>query len=265
MTHSQKTVHFIPEFFQDPYERISILVIGAGGNGSQMISALSRINHALTGLGHPGIIVTLMDDDTVEQSNIGRQLFTANDLGDNKAVNLITRFNRCYGTDWRAVPKRFEENMNITGYNIIITCVDNVKARLAVAKAFDAIEKKMSGISAEDTPYYWLDLGNAQETGQVILGSQNIKQPKTKLYQTVSKLPCVHQMIDLSKVNEKDSGPSCSLAEALEKQDLFINSALVQCGASLLWSLLKDAALEAHGFFLNLGAYKMNPIPIIKK
>ena len=33
-----------------------------------------------------------------------------------------------------------------------------------------------------------------------------------------------------ARVKEEESGPSCSLAEALEKQDLFINSTLAQLG-----------------------------------
>ncbi len=54
--------------------------------------------------------------------------------------------------------------------------------------------------------------------------------------------------------------PSCSLAEALEKQDLFINSTLASMGASLLWKLFREGMTEQRGFFLNLKTFCALPI-----
>ena len=64
------------------------------------------------------------------------------------------------------------------------------------------------------------------------------------------------------KVKEKDSGPSCSLAEALEKQDLFINSTLAQLGCNILWKMFRNGMIEHQGLYLNLSTLKMNPIPV---
>lgn len=69
-------------------------------------------------------------------------------------------------------------------------------------------------------------------------------------------------MFDLTQVNEQDSGPSCSLAEALRKQDLFINPTLAQLGCALLWKLFREVKIEYHGIFLNLSTLKTNPIPV---
>ena len=55
-----------------------------------------------------------------------------------------------------------------------------------------------------------------------------------KLYETVESLKVITRYVKYAKVKEKDSGPSCSLAEALEKQDLFINSTLAQLGCNIL-------------------------------
>ncbi|MDR0412404.1 MAG: hypothetical protein LBH61_01175, partial [Dysgonamonadaceae bacterium] len=60
----------------------------------------------------------------------------------------------------------------------------------------------------------------------------------------------------------RDSGPSCSLAEAIEKQDLFINSALANIGAKLLWKLFKEGTTSHAGTFLNMDTMKMNPITL---
>jgi PRTRC genetic system ThiF family protein len=112
--------------------------------------------------------------------------------------------------------------------------------------------------------YYWLDLGNLQKTGQAILGTlRDISQPKddnhtcTKVLKTViEKLP------QIKKIKEKDQGPSCSLAEALHKQDLFINSILAQFGCNLLWKLFREGMIRYHGCYVNLDSLIVNPIKL---
>jgi len=66
----------------------------------------------------------------------------------------------------------------------------------------------------------------------------------------------------LLQSEEQDDTPSCSLAEALEKQELFINSALAQMGCSLLWSLFRYGMTEYRGFFLNLGNFQSQPLKV---
>ena len=267
---NKKTVHFVPTYFLRPVHPITVCLVGAGGNGSQMLSALCRIDHALRAIGdHPGLNVTVFDPDKVEPSNIGRQLFTQGDLGQNKAECLVTRFNRCFGTRWTARDRKFEHD-SVCGSqypNIIITCVDNIDARKKIGKLFRAWNIKpeqdsYSTYAMEHRAYYWLDLGNAQKTGQAILGSNYIRQPETKEYETTDMLPTITEQFDLSKIKEKDSGPSCSMAEALTKQDLFINSVLVQNSASLLWSLLTDMAIDTRGMFVNVDTYQTVPVRI---
>lgn len=68
---------------------------------------------------------------------------------------------------------------------------------------------------------------------------------------------------DLLKQSEQqDDTPSCSLAEALEKQDLYINSALAQMGYSLLWNMFRYGMSEYRDFFLNLKNYQSQPIKV---
>jgi hypothetical protein len=63
-------------------------------------------------------------------------------------------------------------------------------------------------------------------------------------------------------IADHDSGPSCSLAEALEKQDLFINSALAQLGCDLLWKMFRHGMTEQRGLYLNLETMTVNPMPV---
>ncbi len=70
------------------------------------------------------------------------------------------------------------------------------------------------------------------------------------------------EVTQMTKVNEKDSGPSCSLAEALSKQDLFVNSTLAQLGCNLLWKLFREGMISHSGLYLNLKTMNVNPISL---
>ena len=250
-------LHFADNYIINPRHRVTVDLVGAGGTGSQVISTLARIDYALYKLGHPGLYVTIHDDDIVTEANIGRQLFSATDVGLNKANVLATRINSFYGTDWEANPSRYDACTGVHA-NITITCVDNVASRIQIGRGL----RTKIGVDHQKA-LYWLDFGNQLDRGQVVLGTLGkIKQPKSKQYKTVCELKCVDQMFDLSKVDETESGPSCSLAEALRKQDLFINSFLAQTGCALLWKLLYEQCIDMQGAYVNLSTMKVNPIKI---
>ncbi len=68
----------------------------------------------------------------------------------------------------------------------------------------------------------------------------------------------------LKRSEEADNTPSCSLPEALDKQDLYINSSLAQMGCSLLWSLFRHGMTENRGFFHNLDkTFITQPIKVV--
>ena len=68
--------------------------------------------------------------------------------------------------------------------------------------------------------------------------------------------------VSYSTIREEDSGPSCSLAEALRKQDLFINSMLAQIGCDILWRMFREGRTFYRGAYLNLDTLRVNPIPV---
>lgn len=255
-----KKIHYTAGYLLNPSHPVTVNLIGCGGTGSQVLTCLARINHSLIALGHPGIQVHAYDNDEITHANIGRQLFSPSDVGLNKANVLITRINRFFGTYWTAMPYRYGERRSSTA-NICISCVDSVASR----KEIDRLNKSRKGKGSADLEgqYYWMDFGNGRTTGQIVLGTlQDIKQPKTKEYEVVPALRTITQIFDLSGVNEKDSGPSCSLAEALSKQDLFINSTLAQMGCAMLWKLLSTGSIDYQGMYLNLDTMKVNPIKL---
>ena len=261
-----KRVHYVDNYLFAPRHPVTINLIGGGGTGSQVLTCLARLDVTLRALGHPGLFVTLYDPDEVTEANIGRQLFGYSDLGLNKAVCLITRINHFFGNDWKAESRLFPSlpknagNKNLA--NITITCTDNIKSRLDVAKLLKTV--RYGNYRNDESPLYWMDFGNTQTSGQALIGTvpKTIQQPKSELYETVGSLPVITEYVNYSSVKTEDSGPSCSLAEALEKQDLFINSTLAQLGCNILWKMFRNGMIGYQGLYLNLESLKVNPINV---
>jgi len=260
-------VHVIEKTLLQPYNPVSVHLIGAGGTGSQMLTALGRMNQALIGLGHPGLVVRCFDDDKVERTNLGRQLFTTAELGLHKSVALINRINRFFGTNWKAETEKFDKQYTGGGGDqwatITISCVDTVSARFEIGEILQKVSKQFG--NSRNRPLYWMDFGNSKDSGQVVLATiGKISQPVSQKYRPVEALPFVtDEFKDLLLQSEQtDNTPSCSLAEALAKQDLFINSALANLGASLLWQMFREGILYNRGFFLNLKDFRTQPLKV---
>ena len=258
-------VHFTHNYLLNPTNPVTVNLIGAGGTGSQVLTALARMNQSLLALNHAGLSVRVFDEDTVTTANLGRQLFAEAEIGMQKAVALINRVNRFFGTNWKAVPALFNrdlEKMETYKADITISCVDTAQARFEIAE----ILKKLAVGSryVRGGMLYWMDFGNSQNTGQVVLSTLGkIGQPASKKYKPVATLPLVtEEFKSLLLDSEEDTTPSCSLAEALTKQDLFINSALANLGASLLWQLFREGMTENRGFFLNLKDFRAQPLKV---
>ena len=261
-------VHFTDNTLINPTNPVTVNLIGAGGTGSQVLTALARMNHALTELNHAGLSVRLWDNDMITEANLGRQLFAESELGLYKSVALINRVNRFFGTNWKAETQKFEKDglgrlQSNMKSEIYISCVDSVKSRFDIAEILN--ELKIDKGYYRNQCKYWIDFGNSQFTGQVLLSTiGNIKQPNSKKYETVENLPFITEEFgELLKISEEeDNTPSCSLAEALEKQDLFINSTLAQMGSSLLWNIFRNGLTVNRGFFLNLKNFQSQPIKL---
>lgn len=261
-------VHFTDIDLITPTNPIEVNLIGVGGTGSKVLTALAEMNYSLNELDHAGLQVRLWDNDVVTSANLGRQRFAESEVGLYKSVALINRANRWFGTNWKAETVQFgRDNLGRLPENaqacIFISCVDSVEARFEIADV-------LNEMTDNDRPYrnvakYWLDFGNSQSRGQVLLSTiGNIKQPQSVKYQAVANLPFItDEYGDLLKRSEEtDNTPSCSLAEALEKQDLYINSSLAPMGCDLLWNLIRNGMTENRGFFLNLENFVVQPIKV---
>lgn len=253
--------HRIPEALLQ--RRVNVALVGAGGTGSQMLTGLARLDAALRALEHPGgLHVTVFDPDVVTRANVGRQLFSPADIGQAKACVLIHRLNCWYGLDWEAVSAKFE--LSASGRNqtnVVISCVDSAAARR------DVFSRMKSGYGSMN---YWLDCGNRQNDGQVVLGelaawiSDTQRGGKSK--KALNRLPHVMDLYPdlMDETIPEDDAPSCSLAESLEKQDLFINDHVSRWALHLLWTLFRAGSIEHHGYLINLVDGAVNPMRVPK-
>jgi PRTRC genetic system ThiF family protein len=245
-----------------PYRReFRILLIGSGGNGSAVLFGLPYLHHALVAWGKDeGISVTVMDGDIVSPTNCVRQPFGAADIGHNKATILVNRVNLFHGLAWRSEEVFFSKDRknNTPGYDntidVVISCVDTRAARAEMHEAFHSKGGPWRNVR------YWLDVGNNASNGQFVLGqplNDINRQSKTRLRTVTELFPSI---MDIT-VGEGPL-PSCSAAEALSKQEPFVNSVLAASALAMLTRLLRYGTLDHHGAFYNAATGRAVPLPI---
>lgn len=242
---------------------VHISVVGCGGNGSQMLTGLARLSVALRALGQSGFRVVAFDGDAVSPANVGRQLFSQSDIGRNKATVLIHRLNSFFGLDWYAEPEHFGRVKRDTNTSILISCVDTRETRSLIG---DMLSPSGGGMFSGrgGIPFYWMDLGNRAADGQVILGVPARDRKHQRMW---GRLPTILELfpeIDgpgARRFDRADRQPSCSLAEALGRQELFINQLVCSQALQLLWQVFRHGRTDYHGVFVNAATGRVSPLP----
>ena len=105
---------------------------------------------------------------------------------------------------------------------------------------------------------YWLDLGNNASSGQFVLG-----QPKNSANRKKKdRLPTVAELYPeiLNRDKKEDAQPSCSAAEALTRQEPFINQNLAYQALAMLTQLLRHGSVSYQGGFCNLATGRLVPM-----
>ena len=79
-----------------------------------------------------------------------------------------------------------------------------------------------------------------------------------------NRLPTVAELYpEILRIDKKDDDqPSCSAAEALTRQEPFINQNLAYQALGMLTQLLRHGSLSYQGGFCNLETGQLVPIPI---
>src|SRR3974377_1354090 len=228
-----------PQLLERP---IRILVGGSGGNGNAIVSGLPYLHQALLAFGHPGgLAVTLIDPDTVAETNCIRQPFCRTEIVLPKAILLTHRINLFWGLNWQGMQAQIQQLKKGSDVDFLIGCVDTRKARRAIDKWV-----------LNSRVLYWLDLGNNASSGQFVLGQpKNSANRKRK-----NRLPTVAELYPeiLKRETKEDGQPSCSAAEALTRQEPFINQSLAYQALAMLTQLLRHGSVSCQGGFCNLAS-----------
>jgi len=127
---------------------LRVAVVGAGALG----------NFVGLGLAFAGLHrFTVIDPDSVDVTNLNRQVFLADGVGRSKAEVLCERLNVLLGIQADARVAYLRRNTELAGYDVIFDCVDNFETRVILSeKCRDEGKVLISG-------------GTGPEAGQVIV------------------------------------------------------------------------------------------------
>lgn len=152
-----------------------IVIVGLGGTGGYVFYHLARLIAALPD--RENFQIVLADGDITEEKNLTRQNFAAEDIGRFKVECLAERYGNVYNMNLPCFVRYVEDETSlyrllrgeILNFNpslsIMVGCVDNNATRQLMDKAFREWE----------IPLVYIDSGNDEWSGQVILGARGSK------------------------------------------------------------------------------------------
>mgnify|MGYP001298348650 FL=1 len=118
----------IPNFDEEGQEKLlgtKCLIVGAGGLGCPVALYASA-----AGFGH----IEICDDDTIELTNLNRQIAHKNNkIGHNKAENLVRECSKINpNISIKSNKKKFDESTDISNFDLIFDCSDNPKTKYTI-------------------------------------------------------------------------------------------------------------------------------------
>lgn len=200
-----------------------------------------------------------VDDDRVMSKNVPRQNFCHAEAKGRpyKAVALAARFSAAWKIPILAVTEKFHEDLLTDDFgpgmrsrrmdvlNLMIGCVDNAKARRSLAQAlahnYDFINHTT----------WWLDCGNSDESGQILLGSAPTPESMKGAFHSSKvcrALPSpALQAPDLLKEKPEEKAKnklSCAELVMLNQQSLMVNQQVASIAANYLLRLTTGKPLR---------------------
>lgn len=246
---------------------IKIIVIGAGGTGGHLYDRLARLAY-----GHSvdpnktDLNLTLVDGDIVEESNLLRQNFTFDDLGLNKAKALTDRYLFQMNVEGESIETFFTSPDQITSLfdasadlNIIVGAVDNNTARFLIDQAMST--------TAEAYNVIWLDSGNLERLGQVIVSGslKALRLPEIQAFDPNTKLPkspfekYPDSFMNFSGLNGDVTQLSCELAAVSAPQNIATNIIAADTVFLLINKIISGEILTEYEYKFDTSAIGVVP------
>lgn len=231
--------------------RDGVVLVGCGGTGGFVAEGLCRLLSRQCRL-------ILVDQDVVERVNLVRQNFFEGDLGLPKAQVLAERlarqFNRQVGYSLKYLenPGYYHPRNPLWGYSLVIGCVDNPIARKAIS---DTMEANPWG--------WWIDAGNAENWGQVLIGNATRGQIGHSFDSEKEKcralpLPSIQRPELLLEPPAEEVDPDCADAVQVGDQSPTINHAMASLVLEVTRRLLQGTC-PWMSLFLDLDTGEMKP------
>ncbi len=237
-----------------------ILLVGVGGTGSALALALAGLMHHARQKGIR-IELTLVDDDKIEDKNIGRQEFgVASSLmgGVYKCSDMALRMNAAYGLDMVAWPECYAADLGTAWVkhgrdrvHLIIGCVDNHLGRQEIAKTVAQFNGRV----------WALDSGNAEFNGQVLIGNTtDVGSIQFDRLGLCTGLPSPYlQEPRLLQPEEVAQPLSCAEMAQREEQSLMVNRFAAAIAAQYVANMALSRQIVQMGTAFNLKPTVMAP------
>jgi PRTRC genetic system ThiF family protein len=246
----------------DPHIHLqTISIVGLGGTGAQVARTVARMVYDMRAARLHTPHVILIDPDKVELPNVGRQLYTAADVGQSKAHVLMRRFNLALGLDIQAIDQPVNAERHFErGDHLIIGAVDNHLARRELARVSRAV---------------WVDAGNHFNAGQVIIG--NTGDLDTLLRHIDGQngryayLPHARLLFPalLEPEPETETQPeaqrSCAERVAAREQDLLINDWMATIASQYVYKLLRRQPITSFVSYVSADGLSVRSLPICRE
>src|ERR1035437_8583029 len=100
--------------------KMPIAIIGAGSIGGWTALALLKLGCS---------DVTVFDFDSVEEHNVGSQIYTMADIGELKTDALKNRLSHLVDAELKVINQRWSPGVDLSDYKIVISAVDNMESR----------------------------------------------------------------------------------------------------------------------------------------
>ena len=185
-----------------------------------------------------------------------------------KSETMALRLNAAFGLQIRAVPVKFQASfLNEWWFSngrkkhcLLIGAVDNHLARGEIASAVEGSRGKV----------WWLDCGNANHNGQVLMGNLGRKETefiKVDELGLVSGLPAPHVQAPDLLLPDPDDEPALSCAELTvrEEQSLVVNQMVAAIASQYCYEFLLRRRVVAMETVFSLEQPTMRTTQISEK
>lgn len=249
------------------FDTVGFYLVGCGGTGGWLAPSIVRIAKQLQAT--KSVSVAFIDPDVVEDKNIPRQNFCEAEIGLFKAKTLALRYGMAWGMEIHAICQNFHPHM-VDSYpldclRVIVGCVDGHKGRKSIRDCMEARNPTLRRDDDLETHLtWWLDCGNHESSGQVLLGSAtNMRELGN--YRTDSIIPhkilkipvpsIQHpELLDPPIVTDNSSSLSCAEMAVQNAQSLTVNQMVANHAADFLLRLVVTQDLRKYATYFDLAS-----------